>query len=218
MPVTRVLVVAESAVERASLESLMAQDADVSVVGHGSRGAGVEQLGRQVDALDPDIVLVALSPDDAAELPAPEALMGLVADTDAAMLVIGDVDADWVASAIRAGLRGMVPRAAAATTICAAVRAVAEGLSVLPRQLAPASLPTGVSRAPRLDGDQALTARETEVLSMLAEGLGNKQIAARLGISEHTVKFHLASIFTKLHAGTRTEAVMLGARRGLVVV
>ena len=53
---------------------------------------------------------------------------------------------------------------------------------------------------------------------MLAEGVGNKTIAARLGISEHTVKFHVASIFTKLHASSRTEAVMIGAREGLVML
>jgi DNA-binding CsgD family transcriptional regulator len=63
-----------------------------------------------------------------------------------------------------------------------------------------------------------LTPREVEVLGMLAEGLGNKQIAARLGISEHTVKFHVASIFTKLHASSRTEAVTIGARAGVILL
>ncbi|HWJ23459.1 MAG TPA: LuxR C-terminal-related transcriptional regulator, partial [Gemmatimonadaceae bacterium] len=60
--------------------------------------------------------------------------------------------------------------------------------------------------------------REIEVLGMLAEGLGNKQIAPRLGITEHTVKYHVASIFAKLGASSRTEAVMVGARRGLVML
>ena len=216
--VTRVYVVAESAVERAGLESLVAQDGDVTVVGQGSRGVGAEQLAAQIDRVDPDVILVALAPDDAAAHPGPDVLLGLVADGTAAMLVMGDVDAEWVASAMREGLHGVIPRDATAAVIGAAVRAVATGLSVLPRQLVAAAVPTSAARQPRTDDDQTLTARETEVLGMLAEGLGNKQIAARLGISEHTVKFHLASIFTKLHAGTRTEAVMLGARRGLVVV
>jgi DNA-binding NarL/FixJ family response regulator len=64
----------------------------------------------------------------------------------------------------------------------------------------------------------ALSSRETEVLRMIADGLANKQIAARLGISEHTVKFHVASIFAKLHASTRAEAVVVGARLGMIVV
>jgi DNA-binding NarL/FixJ family response regulator len=65
---------------------------------------------------------------------------------------------------------------------------------------------------------EALTPREIEVLRLLAEGLGNKEIAARLGISEHTVKFHVASVMGKLGAGSRTEAVTLGIRRGVVLI
>ena len=65
---------------------------------------------------------------------------------------------------------------------------------------------------------ESLTPRELETLEMLAEGLSNKQIAARLRISDHTAKFHVNSILGKLHAGTRTEAVMRGIRSGLVKV
>ncbi|HBY93115.1 MAG TPA: helix-turn-helix transcriptional regulator [Chloroflexi bacterium] len=66
--------------------------------------------------------------------------------------------------------------------------------------------------------DEPLTARETEVLQLLAQGLANKQIAAALQISEHTVKFHVSSIYAKLGVTNRTEAVGLGVRRGLVVL
>lgn len=65
---------------------------------------------------------------------------------------------------------------------------------------------------------EALTPREFEVLRMLADGLGNKEIANRLGISDHTAKFHVAQILAKLGAGSRTEAVAIGMRRGLVPV
>ena len=65
---------------------------------------------------------------------------------------------------------------------------------------------------------EPLTPRESEVLQMLASGLANKEIAAKLAISEHTVKFHVASILGKLGAGSRTEAVSLGIRRGLVLL
>jgi DNA-binding NarL/FixJ family response regulator len=61
-----------------------------------------------------------------------------------------------------------------------------------------------------------LTPREVEVLSLMAEGVGNKEIAWRLSISEHTVKFHISSIFAKLNATSRTEAVTLGIRQGLI--
>jgi NarL family two-component system response regulator YdfI len=65
---------------------------------------------------------------------------------------------------------------------------------------------------------EPLTARETEVLQHLAQGLANKQIAALLSISEHTVKFHVSSIYSKLGAANRTEAVRIGARRGLILL
>jgi NarL family two-component system response regulator YdfI len=63
-----------------------------------------------------------------------------------------------------------------------------------------------------------LTDREMEVLQLLAQGLANKQIAAKLSISEHTVKFHVSSIYTKLGVGNRTEAVRMGVRRGLILL
>jgi DNA-binding NarL/FixJ family response regulator len=65
---------------------------------------------------------------------------------------------------------------------------------------------------------EPLTERELEVLQQLAQGLANKQIALSLGISEHTVKFHISGIYSKLGATNRTEAVRLGVRRGLVVL
>jgi DNA-binding NarL/FixJ family response regulator len=80
-------------------------------------------------------------------------------------------------------------------------------------------LPAGAAPSRRLDElAEPLTRREVEVLQMLAAGLMNKEIAARLNISEHTVKFHVASILGKLGAATRTEAVSLGIRRGLVLL
>nr|WP_228035594.1 response regulator transcription factor [Oculatella sp. LEGE 06141] len=75
-----------------------------------------------------------------------------------------------------------------------------------------------MSRSLPASPSQVLTPREIEVLGMLAEGLGNKAIAKRLSISEHTVKFHISSIFTKFGVSSRTEAVMLGARQGLILL
>jgi DNA-binding NarL/FixJ family response regulator len=79
-------------------------------------------------------------------------------------------------------------------------------------------LPAGPIAAEQETPREQLTAREIEVLTMLAEGEGNKQIARRLGISEHTVKFHVGSILGKLNASSRTEAVTAGLRQGLIVL
>lgn len=122
---------------------------------------------------------------------------------------------------------GLLPRDATAEEIISAIEAVARGLIVLDRGMArrllnSARVPTGASGAnaremsPLLS--EPLTAREHEVLQLLAEGLPNKLIAARLHVSEHTAKFHVASIMTKLGAASRTEAVTLAARRGLLIL
>ncbi len=74
------------------------------------------------------------------------------------------------------------------------------------------------SRASSASPGQQLSPRESEILNLLAAGLGNKEIAARLGISEHTVKFHITSVFNKLSVSSRAEAVAIGVRRGLIIL
>ncbi|HEX9039134.1 MAG TPA: response regulator transcription factor [Ktedonobacterales bacterium] len=117
---------------------------------------------------------------------------------------------------------GALPRDASPEEIITATAAVAGGLTVLDRRLALETL--AAVETPRLtretltDGDEPLTAREREVLQLLAQGIPNKQIAQRLRISEHTVKFHVSAIMTKLSAASRTEAVTTAARRGLLLL
>lgn len=108
------------------------------------------------------------------------------------------------------------------TRIIAAVTAVTNGLAVVPRELLPTLL-NGASLADELpDGAGAvsvrLTARELVVLAAMADGASNKAIARRLGISIHTVKFHVAAILAKLDADSRTEAVARAAQLGLVML
>ena len=102
----------------------------------------------------------------------------------------------------------VVPPDAGAAEIAAGVEAAVAGVAVLQ----PGALEAAGT------GGEDLTAREREVLAMLAEGAGNKAVAFKLGISEHTVKFHVASIMGKLQAGSRTEAVTIGIRRGLILL
>jgi DNA-binding NarL/FixJ family response regulator len=114
---------------------------------------------------------------------------------------------------LRLGVHASLPSAAAAEQIVAALYAAAAGLVVVPAE---SSSPiVAAAFEPVIEN---LTPREMETLEMLAEGLSNKQIAARLGISEHTAKFHVNSILGKLDAATRTEAVMRGIRAGLLKV
>ncbi len=121
--------------------------------------------------------------------------------------------------AFRSGVRAVLPADVTSSQLFAALQAVTAGLLVLhPAEidiLAPAATPAS---QPLSELAEPLTRREREVLQMLAAGLGNKEIAARLNISDHTAKFHVGSILGKLGAASRTEAVALGIRRGLVLL
>jgi NarL family two-component system response regulator YdfI len=202
----RVLIAASSAVIRAGLAALLASEG-IEVIGN---AATLEE----VTTLAPDApvdVLVAELDEPGDEFPTE-----LVA-----VLLIDPPLPEWAAEALRGGVRGLLPRQVDAAELAGAVRAAAAGLvTVHPRfldELFTASSGSARDLLPLLPG-QLLSPREIEVLRMLADGLGNKIIAYRLGISEHTVKFHVASIMAKLDAGSRTEAVTQGIRRGLVML
>jgi DNA-binding NarL/FixJ family response regulator len=245
LPPVRVLVAASSPVVRAGLEALLGASPSLAVVGVAAGDAAA--VAEHAERLRPDVVLVEVEPaggdgDDAEDPAPPAALLGVlgahggelsssVAPSPAAVLLVADVDdaGRWAAAALRSGVRAVLPRTAGAAEIVLAVEAAAAGLVSLHPDVAAALLaavppgPPPPRAAPpneraAADGAPVLTPREVEVLGMLAEGLANKQIAPRLGITEHTVKYHVASIFAKLGASSRTEAVMLGARRGLVML
>lgn len=145
---------------------------------------------------DADVLLVAGEAEDVSQFPLPAVLLG---------------DADpW--EAVARGARAVLPDDADEAEIVAALAAAGAGLVALrPEEMAPLLRRGG-------EGPERLTARELEVLALLAEGIGNKGIARALGITEHTVKFHVGSIFGKLGASSRTEAVTAGIRHGLIMV
>jgi len=112
-----------------------------------------------------------------------------------------------------------LPSEVSAEQLRAALEAAAAGLVVVhPSELSGVLPERAVLSAPLRELPEPLTPREREVLQMISAGLGNKEIAARLSISEHTVKFHVASILGKLGASSRTEAVSIGIRHGLVLL
>ena len=213
----RVLVAATDSIVRAGLESILRTSSDMSVVGVAS---DPDTLVALITAQSPDVVLMELGLQD--EEPVSEKLVALSTLTEVAIVLLGDTfQGDWITEALRLGVRAVLPRRATAEEILQAVVAVAAGLVVLHPDALDLLLPVLSSVTQPVDEAnpvQALTPREIEVLGMLAEGLGNKAIARRLSISEHTVKFHVSSIFTKLNARSRTEAVTLGARQGLIML
>ena len=207
---TRLLIAASSAIVRAGLESMAAEGPAVEVVG----ASDLPGLARAIERQQPDVVLAAV--DGHLDQP-PEELLALAGRLAAPSIVVlaSDLQPAWTAEALRAGIRSLLPGDLGPREILAAVEAVAAGLAVVHPQDLPQLL---VDRPVPALSAQTLSPREIQVLSMLAEGYGNKTIAWKLGISEHTAKFHVASILSKLNAGTRTEAVTSGIRRGLIMI
>ena len=216
----RALIAAASPVVRAGLEALLARSASLAIVATTSG----DTLTDDIETHEPQVVLLAVEPTRDGP-PAIASRLSLSPDavsrTPAFVLLADAPTAGWTADALRAGVRSVLPRDATPDEIIAALEAAAVGLVTLPAEVA-ADLVSGVraSGVPRQTSAtvQPLTRREVEVLGMLAEGLANKNIAARLGISEHTVKTHVASILTKLDAFSRAEAVAIGARQGLILL
>jgi DNA-binding NarL/FixJ family response regulator len=182
------------------LETLVRSHSGIDLLG------GYPDLGA-FEALRPDVVLAAL-PMEEFNPPADGYNPAIVLLTD-------DPQPVWTMEAYRVGVRALLSRDASAEEILAAVEAAASGLAVIdPRELE--TMLAATAPAPVSAETSALTARELDVLRMMAEGAANKTIAWKLGISDHTVKFHVASILGKLHASSRTEAVTIGVRKGLI--
>ena len=210
----RVFIVAASPLVRTGLQSMFA-DRNVEVVG----GLGeMESLASEWVDVRADVILVEASGEQFET--AMEALAASQLASEAAVVVLTDHrEPRSLADALRAGIRAVLPSDIPPDQLVAALEAAASGLIVVHPEEVKAIFPMaeGASR-PVADLAEPLTPRESEVLQMLASGLANKEIATRLKISEHTVKFHVAAILGKLGAASRTEAVSLGIRRGLVLL
>jgi NarL family two-component system response regulator YdfI len=212
--VIRVFLIAASPLARATLQNRF-KGQGVKLVGS---AAAVDVLSGDLSDTQADVLLVD------AEGESPEALIesltesGLAADIPIVVLIEA-ASAAASAQGLQAGIRAVLPREISTDQLAAALQAAAAGLVVLHSAEIPAAFPSGAPASqPLAELPEPLTRREREVLQMLAAGLANKEIAARLNISDHTAKFHVASILGKLGAATRTEAVALGIRRGLVLL
>ena len=205
----RIAVAATSAVRRAGLESIIRSHAEFHLAGSFGAVASVVSFARSTEL---DVIVI--DTDSIRDLL-------LEPTSDAAIVLLTEVtEARSISRLLRSGVRAILSRESDPDDVLSAIYASYDGLVLL-------STPTAESLA-AVYGEQPLeveaelseeiTSRETDVLRMLAQGLVNKDIAARLGISEHTVKFHISSILDKLGASTRTEAVTLGIRRGLIPI
>jgi NarL family two-component system response regulator YdfI len=205
----RIAVAATSAVRRAGLESIIRSHAEFHLAGSFGTVASLVSFARSTEL---DVIVI--DTDSIRDL-----LLEPTSDT-AIVLLTEVTEARSISRLLRSGVRAILSRESDPDDVLSAIYASYDGL-VLLSTLSAESLAAVYGDQPlevEAELSEEITSRETDVLRMLAEGLVNKEIAARLGISEHTVKFHISSILDKLGASTRTEAVTLGIRRGLIPI
>jgi DNA-binding NarL/FixJ family response regulator len=210
------LLAAASEPRRKELERAIRSDSRFRMVGS---ILDVSGLSMRVRALRPNVVV--------ADLPEPlNSFPPLASDMEQAgtalVVLINEPDTAWAARALRSGVRALLPRDTAPDDLHLAIEVAHRGMLFLDPELAREFLAPRASQGRSTQNGrelfEELTPRELEVLRMMAEGLGNKEIAARLAISDHTVKFHISSVLAKLGASTRTEAVTTGIRMGLILL
>jgi DNA-binding NarL/FixJ family response regulator len=204
----RLVVVDDHPIVRQGLVAALEDEQDFEVVG--TAGSAEEAL-TQVRRLKPEVVLLDLELPGMDGVEAIPRLAEVSPDTRVLVFTAYDTD-ERVLGAVRSGAKGYLLKGAPTTEITSAVRAVAAGESALAPRVAARVMAS--LNAPR--GAGPVTARQREVLQLIADGLPTKQIARALNISERTVKFHTASLFRKLDADNRAQAVAQAAQRGLL--
>lgn len=217
MPVT-VLLVDDEPLVRAGLRAVLEAQPGIEVVGEAADGAAVIPLVRQ---LRPDVVAMDVRMPLMDGIEATQAVLRTVDDPPKILVVTTFEDDEYVYEALRAGADGFLLKRARPAEIVHAVRLVAEGESLL----FPASVRRLAARYGDGDGDRParavldrarLTEREAEVLRLMARGLSNAEIAARLVVGTETVKSHVSAVLAKLGARDRTQAVIAAYESGFV--
>jgi DNA-binding NarL/FixJ family response regulator len=217
----RVVVVDDQEVVRAAFGALLATQPDFSVVGTAADGAAAVELCRQVR---PDVVLMDVRMPVMDGIEATRRIVGgSGADTGPRIVMLTTFDLDeHVYDALGAGASGFLLKDVTAERLFDAVRVVAAGQALIAPAITQRLIAEFARQRPRLPSPAsgmlpALTPRETEVLRLIAEGLSNPEIAARLVVGEETVKTHVSRVLAKLGLRDRTQAVVAAYESGLVV-
>lgn len=205
----RLLIADDHPVVRAGLAGLLSDEPGFEVVAEASDG---DEAVRLAAATRPDVVLMDLRMPRVDGVAATARILAEVDPPPRVLILTTYESDDQILAAIEAGAAGYLLKAAPQAEIVAGIRSVAAGQSALSPQVAVRL----VERMRRPDPASVLTARETEVLRLVASGHSNKQIAVVLGIGESTVKTHLLKVFEKLGVADRTRAVTLAMERGLL--
>ncbi len=210
--VARVLIADDQTLFRTGLARLLDEDPRVEVVGQAVDGADVV---KRAAALHPDVILMDLKMPN---LDGTEATRRIVAEhPEIKVLILSTFDADsYVLQALRAGASGYVLKDSQPDAIVSSILAVINGERVMANAVANRVLDMLTGATSPKEFYDGLTAREVEILKLLAAGQANKQIARRLNISEKTVRNHVSHMYEKLQIYDRSQAVLYAVRKGLI--
>ena len=212
MTALRVLLVDDHELVRAGLRTMLAGDSGIAVVGDAGSGAAAITRAR---ALKPDVVLLdARLPD----VPGDEVCRRLLAEAPelAVVMLTTFAEDDLVRRCVRAGARGYLLKDIARLDLGRSLRAVMRGEAVIDSKVAPAVLAAARQATESAPAVELLNTRQREVLRLVAEGLSNREIAARTHLSEYTVKGYVEEILERLGARNRVHAAIVATKRGLI--
>jgi len=213
----KVLIVDDHALFRRGLQMVLEQEADIEVVGEAADG---QEAVVRAQELMPDVVLMDVRMPKRSGIEATEEIRELLPHIKVLMLTISDEESDLY-DAIKAGASGYLLKEISIEEVAGAIRSVWAGQSRISPSMASKLLTEFAAMSKRTDERRQvpaprLTAREMEVLTLVAEGLNNREIGQRLFISENTVKNHIRNILEKLHLHSRMEAVVYAVREKLL--
>ena len=212
-PIT-VILADDHAVVRSGIRDFLQQDERLLVIAEASNG---DQALALALAQNPDVLVLDIQMPGRNGIEVAKAVRASGSNMGILILTAYD-DEPYILGALQAGANGYVLKTAEPDELVEAVHSVYEGKSVLDPLLTQRLWQQVVSRSRDQEGPtaEALTSRETEVLRLVARGFTNKAVATQLGISDRTVQGHMANVFSKLHAQSRTDAAMIGLRLGLI--
>ena len=204
---TSVLLVDDHRLVRAGLRAIIEVAGEMSVVGEAADGRGLVDV---VHDLGPDVVLMDLSMPHVDGIEATKALRAAGSDVPVVVLT-SFAEAEQVSAALAAGAVGYLLKDSEPADVIRAIRSAADGNAPIDPRVARALLPS----AERPGASAGLSAREREVLALVAKGMANKQVARALGISERTVKVHLGNVFRHIGVADRTSAALWARDHGV---
>ncbi len=213
----RVLIADDHVIVREGLRAILEAQPDIEVVGEASDGEEAVELATK---LCPDVMIMDISMPKLNGLEATRQIKAKVPSVAVLVLTVHS-DSEHILGILHAGASGYLIKSVYGEEVIRSVRAIAAGETVIPTAVSQQILKYAfqyIDTSSNLEIGEKFTSREMDVLRLLAKGMSNRDIAVKLGVSLRTIKGHLTDLFSKLNVASRTEAVIVGLRKGILTI